>query len=340
MAAAAVVLVVGGVVAVGVVGSRDAVAPDAAITTSTDTDRERAAVDTVATVHSAAPLASTLDVGSSGDDVVHLQQRLTDLGVQPGPVDGQFGTETQQAVWAFKKLAGNITWTEFASADDQSSVDEAVWQQMNDPSFAVVPRRPDTGRHVEIYLPLQVLALFDETNKPVFVAHVSTGEQNADGTDVTFCERITFTTDSSGQPLAQPETKAMCGESKTPPGVFQLVRYADGLQTSPLGGMKNPWYFNYGIAIHGAQHVPDRPASHGAVRISNNLADTFPALVDKGDAVYVWGHDGREPVDLGRSGQVRKADEDGMHASFGQQSVPRDMRVDSAGMMRGRVRLR
>ena len=64
---------------------------------------------------------------------------------------------------------------------------------------------------------------------------------------------------------------------------------------SPLGGMKNPWYFNYGIAIHGAQNVPTHPASHGCVRMSNSLADVFPTLVEKGNAVYVWGYDGREP---------------------------------------------
>ncbi len=64
---------------------------------------------------------------------------------------------------------------------------------------------------------------------------------------------------------------------------------------SPLGGMKNPWYFNYGIAIHGAQNVPTRPASHGCIRISNTLADVFPDLVERGNAVYVWGHDGKEP---------------------------------------------
>jgi hypothetical protein len=77
--------------------------------------------------------------------------------------------------------------------------------------------------------------------------------------------------------------------------VFRLQRYHEGKRVSPLGGMKNPWYFNYGIAIHGAENVPDHPASHGCVRISNALADVFPTLVSRGDGVYVWGYDGREP---------------------------------------------
>jgi len=239
----------------------------------------------------AAPLA----MGAAGDDVVQLQQRLTDLGFQPGPVDGQFGSGTQQAVWAYKKLVGNIEWEAFSQLGDQTVVTNELWQQMQEPTVQIMPRRPNAGKHVEIYLPLQVLALFDENNKPIFVSHVSTGELNPDGTDATFCEEATYTTDIRGNPLAEPETKQICAEAKTPPGVFRLKRYEDGQHVSPLGGMKNPWYFNYGIAIHGAQNVPTYPASHGCVRMSNALADTFPSLVEKGNAVYVWGYDGREP---------------------------------------------
>ena len=72
---------------------------------------------------------------------------------------------------------------------------------MNDPAFAVVPRRPNTGKHIEIYLPLQVLALFDANNQPIFVTHISTGGLNPDGTDATFCEDATYTTDIRGNPL-------------------------------------------------------------------------------------------------------------------------------------------
>ena len=45
--------------------------------------------------------------------------------------------------------------------------------------------------------------------------------------------------------------------------------------------MYNPVYFNYGIAIHGAQNVPDDPASHGCIRINNYLAEFFPDLVTR-----------------------------------------------------------
>ena len=51
------------------------------------------------------PLANgTIGPGYQGDDVTRVQQRLTDLGFAPGPIDGQFGSLTKMAVWAFEKL--------------------------------------------------------------------------------------------------------------------------------------------------------------------------------------------------------------------------------------------
>lgn len=240
------------------------------------------------------PLASPLMMGSSGEDVTHLQNRLAELGFQPGPADGVFGSGTQQAVWAFKKLVDDVSWEDFAQRNDQSTVDDAVWQQVMNPATTIAPRRPAAGTHVEIYLPLQVVAVFTD-NRPTFVSHISSGVLDDDGDPATFCETATYDTDENGNPYEEPVTKQVCAEAKSPGGVFKMTRYYDGKRASPLGGMKNPWYFNYGIAIHGAQNVPTRPASHGCIRISNTLADVFPSLVGRGDQVFVWGLDGKEP---------------------------------------------
>jgi hypothetical protein len=241
-----------------------------------------------------APLASPLSLGSVGDDVRRLQERLTELGFQPGPSDGQFGSGTQQAVWAFKKLVGNIAWEDFAERNDQTVVTDELWQQLFDPTVRFLPRRPGPGTHVEVHLPTQVLAVFRD-DEPIFISHISSGELRPDGEPATFCETATYDTDEYGNPYPEPVTKQVCAESKSPGGVFKFNRSYDGQRVSPLGGMKNPWYFNYGIAIHGAINVPTRPASHGCIRISNSLADVFPELVERGDRVYVWGHDGKEP---------------------------------------------
>ena len=81
-----------------------------------------------------------------------------------------------------------------------------------------MPRRPNTGKHVEIYLPLQVLALFDANNKPIFVTHISTGGLNPDGTDATFCEDATYTTDITATRSRSPRTSRSAPSRRRRPG--------------------------------------------------------------------------------------------------------------------------
>ena len=90
-------------------------------------------------------------------------------------------------------------------------------------------------------------------------------------------------------------TKEECADAKTPGGIFRFTRRYEGKRTGPLGGMMNPVYFNYGIAVHGADNVPLEPASHGCVRLNQTIAKVFPSMVKKGDLVYVWGQDGKQP---------------------------------------------
>lgn len=240
-------------------------------------------------------LAATLTMGSYGDDVKMVQQRLTDLGFAPGPVDGQFGSGTQQAVWAFKKLVGGLSFQQLAASDNASAVDNELWQLMQDPIIIEPRRKMGAGRtHVEIYLPLQVMAVFTD-DRPTLIAHISTGELDASGQPAQWCETTTYDTDNEGNPLDEPIVKQECAYAKTPGGMFRFRRKVDGNRVGPLGGMYNPVYFNYGIAVHGAKNVPREPASHGCVRINMDIAEFFPDLVKIGDAVYVWGHDGKEP---------------------------------------------
>ena len=44
--------------------------------------------------------------GSTGSAVIKLQQRLRDLGFNPGAVDGVFGENTKAAVKAFQRSVG------------------------------------------------------------------------------------------------------------------------------------------------------------------------------------------------------------------------------------------
>ena len=52
--------------------------------------------------------------------------------------------------------------------------------------------------------------------------------------------------------------------------------------------MRNPVYFNYGIAVHGAFQVPQDPASHGCIRIDNSFSEHFQSIVAIGEPVFVW----------------------------------------------------
>ncbi|MHB1314658.1 MAG: M14 family zinc carboxypeptidase [Christensenellales bacterium] len=48
----------------------------------------------------------TLRIGMRGTDVMEIQALLRKLGYQPGPIDGYFGPQTQQAVMAFQRRFG------------------------------------------------------------------------------------------------------------------------------------------------------------------------------------------------------------------------------------------
>jgi hypothetical protein len=240
-------------------------------------------------------LAAPIARGSYGGDVLKVQERLDELGFELGPPDGNFGELTQQAVWAYKKLVMQIPREELEKSQSASLITNDTWLAMQDPITIQPRRRQDPGKtHVEIYLPEQVLAVYTD-NTPVFIAHVSSGDEQE------WCELVTYDTDINGNPLEEPVEKDECGKSFTPGGVFRFNRRYDGNRQSPLGGMYNPVYFNYGIAVHGARNVPLHPASHGCIRIHMELAEVFPGLVKNGNRVYVWGQDGREPEAYGAS---------------------------------------
>jgi len=234
------------------------------------------AADTTSTT--VAPLGQPLvrDMPVS-DEVRDVQQRLTDLGFDPGPVDGLFGESTQQAVWAFEGVALGRPY-----ATQTGMVDETVWQALRS-ATTIAPRRPDGdgATHVEIYLDLQVAVVFTE-DKPTLITHISSGSGE------TWCELIHSDTDDTGNTIDPPVEKEVCGVAKTPGGVFKIYRRFDGNRATPLGGMFNPLYFNFGIAIYGAHNVPVQPVSHGGIRIPMFIAERVPSLVKNGDVVYVW----------------------------------------------------
>ena len=229
-----------------------------------------------------APLTRTLELGMQGDDVLRMQQRLKELQFDPGPVDGVFGQNTVQAMWAFEKLVLGVPREKATGVVNQST-----WATMQS-NLIIKPRRiADTATHVEVYLPEQVLIVFTN-QEPVLISHISSG------TGEMWCEEVKIDPGEEGNDTTEQITKGICGEAVTPPGVFYFYNRRTGMRETKLGSLYNPVYFNQNIAIHGAILVPLKPESHGCVRIPMSVARYFPALVKYGDRIYVF--DGlREP---------------------------------------------
>lgn len=79
----------------------------------------------------------TVSVGSRGDHVRWLEQRLSDLTYRPGPVDGVFDERTRHAVIAFQKweglsrdgVVGSEVWVRLTVADRPTAArqDSGIW---------------------------------------------------------------------------------------------------------------------------------------------------------------------------------------------------------------------
>jgi hypothetical protein len=229
------------------------------------------------------PITQDLELGMVSDDVARLQERLTELNFDPGPVDGYFGESTLRSAWAFEKLVLGTPRTEATGV-----VTPAEWDVLRAP-VTIQPRRSSNGQAnaTEIYLPEQVLAVF-HNDQPVLVSHMASGKLDENGDPAEWCELVTVDTDETGTPLEEPVERDICGRSKTPGGVFEFTRRVEGIRNGALGSMWNPVYFNYGIAVHGAINVPAAPTSHGCVRLPMHIADYFQDLVSNGDRVLVW----------------------------------------------------
>ena len=230
------------------------------------------------------PLSRNLESGMQGDDVLRLQQRLKDLHFDPGPVDGMFGQNTVQAMWAFEKLVLGVPREEATGI-----LTPATWSIMQTSLKFVPQRKADSATHVEVYLPQQLMIVFTN-QEPVLITHISsgTGEQ--------WCEEVKIDPGEEGNDTATQVTRGICGQAITPGGIFYFYNRRTGMRETKLGSLYNPVYFNYNIAVHGAVLVPLKPASHGCIRIPMSVARYFPALVKYGDRVYVF--DGNKEPEL------------------------------------------
>ena len=198
-----------------------------------------------------------LGAGDTGEVVAALERRLASLHYEVGAVDDVFDADTGHGVTAFQKVH-DLPRTGRATSDVAQTLAAA---QLPTP---LVPA--GGASRVEIDLPRQVLFLYQGGGLDKIMS-ISTGS----GEEY-------YSTSAGGWATAV-----------TPPGRYQVHYQVDGWDTSPLGELYNPVYFDpkIGLAIHGSEEVPADPASHGCVRISMTAAEWFPAKAPKGTPVYI-----------------------------------------------------
>ncbi|RFS85384.1 murein L,D-transpeptidase [Actinomadura spongiicola] len=205
------------------------------------------------------PTRRKLKPGAKGADVEALQRRLKALRYDPGKVDGKYGPSTQMAVWAFQAVH---------RMKQKSTLDTPFWKALDNPRRPRPMAKKREKNRVDVDLKRQYLVLYED-GRPRLITHVSSGSGEY------YCAK------DRGAKVPR------CRYAVTGTGDFRTGRRFSGWETSPLGRLYNPVYFNGGIAFHGALDVPRYPASHGCVRMPMHIAEYFPDLLGTNVPVHV-----------------------------------------------------
>lgn len=167
----------------------------------------------------------------------------------------------RQAVYAWQKVEGRKRTGVLKYADSaavMSAQRPAAHDEMN-------------RYHLEVDLNRQVLFTVDSLNRVAWIVPVSTGS------GVYFETLDSMTGQTHGR------------YALTPRGQFKVYYRISGWKKSQLGLLYDPLYVTGGVAIHGAQQVPPKPASHGCIRIPMFAADVMYKAVPMGTPVVIYG---------------------------------------------------
>ena len=249
--------------AIAVAGFTSGAAPAAPVAFAKPAATTAPAATTLSTTMAAAaayvPPTRTLAPGMKGADVKALQQRLWSLKYYLGTIDGQFGGNTQAALWAFQEINGIKVTGVVDAATKNALVHPKAYKS---PSYA-----GKRANRVEVSQALEVLVLF-KNNTISLISHVSSG-----GGYYYNCGN------------------AGCSRAVTPNGTYNTTVYMPGWVKVPLGEMYNPVFFISTVfAIHGDTYVPKGPASHGCVRVPMVVAGVFhKQFKTPGEQVHIYG---------------------------------------------------
>jgi N-acetylmuramoyl-L-alanine amidase len=197
--------------------------------------------------------ARNLRQGDRGGDVLTLEKLLAAQKADVGAVDGVYDYDLAHAVLAFQKSQGL----------PRTSVYDAATRTRLGAPVPVRLRHPAAGRAVEIDLRKQVLYL-SEGGVLRRMIDISSGTNTLYESD-----GVTY-------------------RAFTPQGSFRITRKINGIRVSRLGELYRPAYFYQGWAIHGSKSVPNHPASHGCIRVTNPNQDRLFALLTVGTPVTIY----------------------------------------------------
>jgi len=186
--------------------------------------------------------------------IEEAEKLLAERGYWITKVDGVKDASTYHALTAFQKVEG------LKRTGVLTQIEVAALRNSTRPAAGV----PNGTAHIEIDIRRQVLFLVDENNLVTRILPISSGS-----------EKRYF--DEGKWQIAL-----------TPLGVFQITRQIKATRRAPLGTLFHPNYFVGGIAVHGSDSVPFRPASHGCVRIPHFASTEFSDLVWVGMPVHVF----------------------------------------------------
>jgi hypothetical protein len=215
-----------------------------------------------------APPGKTLKFGMRGPAVKALQQRLHFLHYWVGKINGYFGWDTQEAVWAFKEVqTGKI------APAHANRVDASTEHALLHPRAPRVLFPHHAPLRIEINKKIEVLVLYRH-GKVALISHVSTASRcRPDG----------------------------CGWF-TPGGFHRAIHFIPGkVADNSFGRSFMYWpvfFIGYTYAVHGFPNpiwgnrfygVPLKPASHGCVRIPLDLSKTLHNYLHIGpDGTPIW----------------------------------------------------
>jgi hypothetical protein len=189
-----------------------------------------------------------LQSGDQGPDVLALQHRLWSLHYWL-KITGVFDFDTQEAVYAFQAINGLAMDAQVGPKTGNALVHPHTYTAQN-PTVA-------TRIEVNIYPKAEVLVYY-KNHALTLISHVSSG---------------------GGYYFCDPHG-GKCSYAITPTGWYRANWFDPGDVTVPLGAMYNPVFFIGGsYAIHGDTFVPNYPASHGCVRIPDDLATVFHTMI-------------------------------------------------------------